>query len=86
MRDYSLTHLRDDVLLRDLAALIVEERGTIASVLAYLAEVDARTLFIPLGYSSLYAYCREELRLSEDTTCKRIQAARAARRFPILFT
>ncbi|HET9253091.1 MAG TPA: hypothetical protein VFP58_13340 [Candidatus Eisenbacteria bacterium] len=86
MRDYSLTRLRDDVLLRDLAALIVEERTAIASVLAYLAEVDTRTLYIPLGYSSLYAYCREELRLSEDTTCKRIQAARAARRFPILFT
>ena len=86
MRDYSLTHLRDDVLLRDLAALVVGERGTLASMLAHLAEVDARKLHVPLGYSSLYAYCKEELRLSEDTTRKRIQAARAARRFPILFT
>ncbi|HET9253069.1 MAG TPA: HNH endonuclease, partial [Candidatus Eisenbacteria bacterium] len=86
MRDYSLTHLRDDVLLRDLAALIVEERGTMAVVLAHLAEVDARKLFAPLGYSSMFAYCVEELKLTEDAAYKRIQAARAARQFPILFT
>jgi hypothetical protein len=86
MRDYSLTHLRDDVLLRDLNALIAQERGTIAAVLAHMAEVDARKLYVPLGYSSMFVYCVEELRFSEDAAYKRIQAARAARQFPILFT
>jgi RuvA, C-terminal domain len=85
MRDYSLTHLSDTVLLRDLAELIRQERGTMASVLAHIAEVDARKLYVPLGYSSMLAYCTEELRLSEDATYKRIQAARAARQFPVLF-
>ncbi|HET9252683.1 MAG TPA: hypothetical protein VFP58_11260, partial [Candidatus Eisenbacteria bacterium] len=86
MRDYSLTHLRDDVLLRDLTALIAQERGAFAAVLAHLAEVDARKLFIPLGYSSMFVYCVQELKFSEDAAYKRIQAARAAREFPILLT
>jgi 5-methylcytosine-specific restriction endonuclease McrA len=86
MRDYSLTHLSDDVLLRDLTVLIAQEHGTFAAVLAHLAEVDARRLYAPLGYASMYAYCVGKLRLSEDAAYKRIQAARAARRFPILFT
>ena len=34
----------------------------------------------------MFAYCVEELRFSEDAAYKRIQAARAARQFPTLFT
>jgi len=34
----------------------------------------------------MYAYCVGELHLSEDAAYKRIQAARAARQFPALFT
>ena len=86
MREYSLTHVRDDVLLRNTNTLIAEERGTMATVLAHLAEIDARRLFVPLGHSSMFAYCVGELRLSEDVAAKRIHAARACRRFPILFT
>ncbi len=37
------------------------------------------------GHPSMFAYCVEELRLSEDAAYKRILAARAARRFPQLF-
>lgn len=85
MRDYVLAHLRDDVLLRDLGALVVQDRGTTARLLAHLAEVDARKLYAPMGYPSMFAYCVEELRFSEDAAAKRIQAARAARRFPVLF-
>src|SRR6266487_4378122 len=33
----------------------------------------------------MFAYCVHELRLSEDAAYKRIQAARVARRFPVLF-
>src|SRR5688572_7379406 len=86
MRDYSLTHLSDTILIRDLHTLIVQERDTSAAVLPHLAEVDARKLYVPVGYSSMHGYCVEELRLSEDAAYKRIQAARAAREFPILFT
>ena len=86
MREYSLTHVRDEVLLRNTQTLIAEERGTMAFVLAHLAEIDARKLYAPLGYPSMFAYCVEELRFSEDSAKKRIQAARIARQYPILFT
>jgi len=86
MQSYSLSHVRDAVLLRDLAGLVARDRATTATLLAHIAEVDARRLFVPAGYPSMHAYCVDELRLSEDAASKRIQAARAARRFPILFT
>jgi len=85
MRDYTLAHLSDEVLLRDLAALVGRERVTTATLLAHIGEVDARRLYVPAGYPSMHAYCVDELRLSEDAAYKRIQAARAARRFPALF-
>jgi 5-methylcytosine-specific restriction endonuclease McrA len=86
MREYSLSHLSDAVLLRDLAALISQERVTIASLLAHIAEVDARRIHVPIGYPSMHAYCVGALGMSEDAALRRIQAARAARRFPLLFT
>jgi len=86
MQNYSLTHVRDAALLRDLAALVARDRVTTAMLLAHIAEVDARRLYVPAGYSSMHAYCVDELRLSEDAAYKRIRAARAARQFPALFT
>jgi len=85
MQSYSLTHVSDAVVLRDLAALIARDRMTTAEILAHIAEVDTRRLYAPAGYSSMHAYCVGELRLSEDAAFKRIQAARAARQFPELF-
>jgi 5-methylcytosine-specific restriction endonuclease McrA len=86
MQSYILVHLSDAALLRDLAALVGHDRLTTATLLAHIAEVDARRLYVPAGYSSMHAYCVDELRLSEDAASKRIQAARAARRLPVLFT
>jgi len=84
MQSYSLTHVSDAALLRDLASLIASDRLTTAEILAHIAEVDARRLYAPAGYSSMHGYCVGELRLSEDAAFKRIQAARAARAFPEL--
>ena len=85
MNRYSLSHLSDQTLLRDLAALLARDRMTTAALLAHLAEVDARKLYLPAGYPSMYCYCVQEFHLSEDSAYKRIQAARAARQFPALF-
>ncbi|MBI5709536.1 MAG: HNH endonuclease, partial [Candidatus Eisenbacteria bacterium] len=85
MSTYSLSHLPDPVLLRDLATLVTRERVTTAALLAHLAEVDARRLYAPAGHPSMFSYCVHELRLSEDAAYKRIQAARLAREFPVLF-
>ena len=85
MRDYVLAHLSDAVLIRDLGVLVVQDRGLTARLLAHLAEVDARRLYAPAGYPSMFAYCVEELRFSEESAYRRIQAARAAHRFPAIF-
>ncbi len=84
MRTCSLSHLADDVLLRDLAAIVARDRSTTAALLAHLAEVEARKLHLSAAYPSLHAYCVGELRMSEDSACRRIRAARAARDFPVL--
>jgi 5-methylcytosine-specific restriction endonuclease McrA len=82
MKCYALTHLADATLLRDLAALISQDRATTAALLAHIAEVDARKLYLPAACSSMFTYCVRELHMSEDVAFKRIRAARAGRRFP----
>ncbi len=85
MKTYALSHLSDHVLLRELTALVAQDRTTTAAMLAHLAEVDARRLCLPAGYPSMYAWCVGELKLSEEAAFKRIHAARVARQFPAVF-
>jgi hypothetical protein len=85
MRSYSLKHLTDSALLQELTNLVTRDRSITAQILAHIAEVDARRLYLPAAYPSMHAYCVAELALSDDAAYKRIQAARAARRFPVLF-
>jgi hypothetical protein len=62
-----------------------KEREATVELVAHLAELDTRpALFAAQGYGSLFTYCTEVLRLSEDATCNRIQAARACRDFPVI--
>jgi 5-methylcytosine-specific restriction endonuclease McrA len=82
MPKYSLTQLPDHVLVRDLRSLVARERVTAAELLAHLAEVDARRLYLPAGYTSMHAYCVGELRFSEDAAAKRIRALRVIHAHP----
>jgi len=81
----SLSHLSDHVVEQHLRALLARDRHITAALLAHLAEFDARRLYLPAGYASLWAWCVGELHLSEDAAAKRIHAARAAREFPAIF-
>ena len=85
MRAYSLTTVGDQKLLNGLKHLVTTDRKTTADLLAHIAEVDARRLYAPAGYPSMFEYCVRELGLSEDATYKRVRAARTARRIPALF-
>ena len=85
MSTYSLSHVSDPVLLSDLAALVAQDRATTAALLAHMAEVDARRLYLPAAHPSMFSYCVGELHLSEEATYKRIRAARTARQFPAIF-
>ncbi|MEO5617664.1 MAG: hypothetical protein ABIS67_07815 [Candidatus Eisenbacteria bacterium] len=85
MKNYSLSHLSDQSLVRDLAALVKQDRMTTADLLAHIAEVDARELYLPAAYPSMFAYCVGKLRLSEDAALNRIRASRIAREIPAIF-
>ena len=78
----SASHLDDVALEAELARLARGEREATVALLVHLGEFDARRLHEPAGFSSLFRYCVEVLRLSEDSTYNRIEAARATRRFP----
>jgi hypothetical protein len=72
-------------LLDQLHALAAKERCASANLVAHLASLEARpSVYAAKGYGSLFAYCTEALRLSEDAACNRIDAARASRLFPII--
>ena len=76
------SHLTDDDLMAAAPRLAGYEREVTAQLVAHLAEIDARRLYVPAGYSSLYTYCRERLGYSEDAAHNRKVAARVARRYP----
>jgi hypothetical protein len=77
--------LSDQDLLARIAALAGKEREACVELVAHLAELETRSsLYAEKGYGSLFAYCRDALRLSEDAACNRIAAARACRRFPVI--
>jgi hypothetical protein len=80
----SFMDLSDRELLEQVKSLAANERHATARLVASLAEFDARRLYLGEGCSSLYAYCMQVLHLSEHATFNRIEAARAARRFPLV--
>ena len=82
---YDLRGLPPDVLLAHLRTLAARDHQLTADLVAHLAEVDARRLYLDEACSSMFTYCVERLHMSEPTAYKRIEAARAARRFPVIF-
>ena len=84
MTTISFSHLPDDALLAEAHRVVAHERQATAQVIALLMELDARRLYLGEGYSSLFVYCTRALHLSEHATYGRIEAARAARRFPAI--
>jgi hypothetical protein len=66
--------------------LTASERDCTSELIVALEEFDRRQLFLPAGYRSLYAYCTEFLKLGEGAAYTRIEAARAAQRFPIILS
>lgn len=85
MKTWSLGHLADHELLRDLTALAARDRVNTADLLAHIAEVDERELYLPAAYTCMRDWCVGELRMSEDAALKRIRVARTAREYPEIF-
>ncbi len=80
----AVAQLSDQELVACVKYLAQREREATASLIAHLAELDERRLYLGEGYSSLFTYCTQVLHLSEHAAYGRIEAARAARRFPVI--
>ncbi len=79
-----LSHLTDEQLVGEVKRLAASERTTTAELVAHLAEMETRQLYLGAGFSSLFAYCRAVLLLPEDATCNRTTAVRMVRAFPVI--
>ncbi len=84
MKECWLEAMSDREVVERLGQLLREERRLTAAVLAHLGEVEARRLYLPAACSSMHVYCVRVLGMSEDQAFKRIRAARAVRRFPVV--
>jgi hypothetical protein len=74
--------LPDDRLLIEVVEAARHEPQACARLVALLAELDVRRLYLGAGCSSLFTYCTRVLHLSEHAAYGRIEAARAARQYP----
>jgi hypothetical protein len=82
MKSITASHLSDAALIEEIKRLSQSGREVTVALIVHLAELEARRLHLAGGFSSLFLYCTEVLRLSEAEAYNRIQAARVARRFP----
>ncbi len=77
-------HLSNSELVTEVGRLARTEREATVAFIVHLAEFDARRLYAGAGFSSTFRYCVEALHLSEDAAFNRIEAARAARAWPMV--
>src|SRR5437867_3393573 len=80
----TVARLSDRHLLGEAKRLAARARDVTAELIAHLAEIEERGLHHAEGFPSMFAYCRAALRLSEHAAYGRIEAARAARKFPVI--
>ena len=76
--------LSDPEVLARVCRLAAQERKATAELIDVLGELDARRLYLAEGCSSLFTYCTTMLHLSEHAAYGRIEAARAARKWPLV--
>src|SRR4051812_6326083 len=77
-----LTDLSDADLLAGLNDLVGTERQCVTRIVAYLIEVECRSLELKAACSSMFDFCQRKLGMSEGEAFRRINAARLARRIP----
>ena len=86
MDRFARKHLTDGALLTGFRAHVSNERGSLADVLADIAEIDERKLYVPAAHPSMVSYMVHEMRFTEQAALKRLRAARLGREFPSIFT
>ena len=84
MKAVNVSAMSDAELVARLRNLLGEERRLTTAVLVHLGEVEARELYLRAACPSMHTYCTRVLGMSDDQAYKRIRAARAVRRFPVV--
>jgi hypothetical protein len=79
-----LQSLSDEQLLSGLAHVAGQSRRVESSLVAHIAEVDLRRLYLRHACSSMFVYCTRMLHLAEGEAFRRTRVARASRRHPLL--
>src|SRR5688500_7953162 len=80
----AIGELSDRDLLARIERAADDERHATAHLIALLMELDCRKLYLGEGFSSMFTFCTGALYYSEHAAYNRIEAARTARRFPIV--
>jgi hypothetical protein len=80
----SIDSMTDQELIAEVRRLAMSERRATVDVIRALMQLDERRLYLGEGCSSLFTYCTQVLHFSEHAAYGRIEAARAARRFPVI--
>ena len=80
----SIARSDEEELLAEVRIAAARERDATGRLIALLVQLDERRLFLGEGCSSLFTYCTQVLHLSEHAAYGRIEAARAARQFPVI--
>jgi len=76
--------LSDQDLVARVKVLAEREREATATLIAHLAVLDERQLYLAEGCASMFTYCVQVLHLSEYAAYSRIEASRAARKHPVI--
>jgi len=76
--------LPDDELITMAKTLAADERNATARLVTALVEIERRRLYLGQGSSSLYMYCLNVLRMSEDAAYNRCHAVAVGLKFPVI--
>jgi hypothetical protein len=79
-----LERISDDTLIARLVDLLGRSRRVEAELIAHLAEVDVRRLYLREACPSMHSYATERLHLSDAEAYLRITVARLSRRLPVV--
>ncbi len=82
MLNISLKHYTNEALISELHILVFQERTLSLRVIAFLREVQCRSLHIEMGYVSLFTFCVEELKYSEGAAYYRINTMQIVEEMP----
>ncbi len=82
LREYK--QLSAPALQARLNVLLSRDRGNLAEILVCVGVIESRKHYVTAGYPTMHDYCVGIFHMSSDEAYKRVRAARAARRFPLI--